>query len=121
MKKGKTALNRLVYSTDAGPRCMTCGWPAKDCRCSSSLSRPAETVPPKITAKLRLENRSSGKNVTVIDGLPSNPGFLESLAKELKKSCGTGGHAGDDFIELQGDQRERLRELLAKKGWAVKG
>jgi len=121
MKKGKTALNRLVYSTDAGRRCMTCGWPENECHCSSSLSAPPEPVPPKITAKLRLENRASGKNVTVLDGLPSNPAFLESLAKELKKSCGTGGRAGEGFVELQGDQKERLRDLLAKKGWTVKG
>ena len=121
MKKGKTALNRLVYSTDSSRRCMTYGWPEKECHCSSSLSAPLEPVPPKITAKLRLENRSSGKNVTVIDGLPGNPVFLESLAKELKRSCGTGGRAGESFVELQGDQKERLRDLLAKKGWTVKG
>jgi translation initiation factor 1 len=59
--------------------------------------------------------------MTVIDGLPSNTAFLESLARELKKSCGTGGRAGEGFVELQGDQRERLRELLTKKSWAVKG
>ncbi len=121
MKKGKTALNRLVYSTDSGRRCMRCGWPKKECHCSSSLSAPPAPVPPKITAKLRLENRSSGKSVTVLDGLPGNPAFLESLAKELKRSCGTGGHTGEASVELQGDQRERLRELLAKKGWKVKG
>ncbi len=121
MKKGKTALKRLVYSTEAGRRCMTCGWPEKECHCSSSLSAPPAPVPPKITAKLRLENRSSGKNVTVIDGLPGNSPFLESLAKELKKSCGTGGHTGEASVELQGDQRERVRELLAKRGWKVKG
>src|ERR1700730_12159313 len=112
MKKGKTALNRLVYSTDSGRRCMTGGWPEKECHCSSSLSAPAEPVPPKITAKLRLESRSSRKNVTVLDGLPANLVFLDSLAKELKKSCGTGGRAGEGFVELQGDQRERLRDLL---------
>jgi translation initiation factor 1 len=78
-------------------------------------------VADKITAKLRLENRASGKSVTVIDGLPRNAAFLESLAKELKKCCGTGGRAGEEWIELQGDHRERLTELLGKKGWTVKG
>src|SRR5712691_2300167 len=100
---------------------MTCGWPEKECRCSSSLPRPPESIPPKITAKLRLENRSSGKSVTVIDGLPDNPPLLDSLAKELKKSCGTGGRSREGCVELQGDQRERLRDLLVKKGWTVKG
>jgi translation initiation factor 1 len=80
-----------------------------------------EPVPEKPVARLRLENRASGKHVTVVDGLPDNRTFLEALARELKKACGTGGAAGDGVIELQGDQRERLRELLARKGMQVKG
>jgi translation initiation factor 1 len=113
--------DRVVFSTEKGRVCPRCGWPQADCHCSSSLENPPESVPDKITAKLRLENRSSGKSVTVIDGLPRNPEFLDSLAKDWKKSCGTGGHALEGSIELQGDQRERLRELLGKKGWKVKG
>ena len=111
---------RLVYSTGRGRVCGKCGWPADDCHCAAALAG-AEAVPAKIVAKLRLENRASGKSVTVVDGLPDNRTFLEELAKELKKACGTGGHVGETSVELQGDQRERLRDLLAKKGWAVKG
>ncbi len=44
-----------------------------------------------------------------------------ALSKELKKSCGTGGKVNDGLVELQGDQRERLRALLSTKGWTVKG
>jgi translation initiation factor 1 len=112
---------RLIYTSGAGRVCGRCGWPTSDCHCSSSLGAADETVPAELTAKLRIENRASGKSVTIVDGLPHNGPFLESLAKELKKSCGTGGHAGESFVELQGDQRERLRELLGRKGWAVKG
>ena len=39
----------------------------------------------------------------------------------LKKSFGTGGTAGDGFVELQGDRRETLRRLLSERGFAVKG
>src|SRR5262245_59068788 len=112
---------RIVYSTGRGRVCPKCGWPIDDCRCAASLAKGAEPVPEKPVAKLRLENRSSGKHVTVVAGLPDNRGFLEALARELKKACGTGGSAGEDVIELQGDQRERLRELLARKGMQVKG
>ena len=115
------ALRRLVYSTDRGCVCRACGWPENQCHCSSTLAAIQEPVPEKITAKLRFEKRASGKGVTVVDGLPNNRGFLESLARELKKSCGTGGRAAEGWVELQGNQRERLRELLAKKGWKVKG
>lgn len=78
-------------------------------------------MPEKPVAKIRVENRASGKHVTVIAGLPANREFLDALCRELKRACGTGGAAGEDSIELQGDQRDRLRELLAKKGMKVKG
>lgn len=78
-------------------------------------------MPDAITVKLHLETRASGKHVTVLDGLPDNRAFLETLCRELKKACGTGGAVGDGAIELQGDQRERLREMLARKDMRVKG
>jgi len=110
---------RVVFSTGKGRLCGKCGWPADDCHCSRSLD---EAVPAKITLKLRLETQGrGGKSVTVLDGLPRNAAFLEGLARELKRSCGTGGSAREATVELQGDQRERLRELLARKGWAVEG
>ena len=62
-----------------------------------------------------------GKTVTVVDGLPKNASFLESLAAELKRACATGGTATESAIELQGEHRDRLRKLLASKGWTVKG
>jgi translation initiation factor 1 len=112
---------RVVYSSGKGRICPGCGWPADDCRCSKALAPAAEAVPVKVTAKLRLEKRASGKSVTVIDGLPKNAAYLVSLLAALKKACGTGGHAGESWLELQGDQRERLRDLLARRGLGVKG
>jgi translation initiation factor 1 len=112
---------RVVYSSDKGRVCPKCGWPANDCHCAAEIAEPREAVPAKVTAKLRVENAGPGKKVTVIDGLPKNSEFLAALAKELKKSCGTGGKAGDGSVELQGDQRERLEDLLTRKGWTVKG
>ena len=117
----KGARRPLVYSTGKGRICPKCGWPEADCRCSSTLGASEEPVPGKITANLRVEKRGCGKVVTVIDSLPANREFLDGLARELKKSCGTGGRAGETFVEIQGDHRERLRELLARKGWVVKG
>ena len=112
---------RVVYSTEKGRVCPRCGWPAADCRCAATLSAGREEVPEKLVAKLRLEKRASGKSVTVVDGLPDNTELLAKLAKEWKKACGTGGSAAAGSIELQGDQRERLRDLLQKHGFRVKG
>jgi len=112
---------RTVYRTDGGRTCPRCGWPAKDCRCAATLAAD-EPIPDRIVAKLRIEKGGrGGKTVTIVDGLPKNAGFLTALAGELKRACGTGGTATESTVELQGDHRERLRPLLAARGWSVKG
>jgi translation initiation factor 1 len=62
-----------------------------------------------------------GKTVTVVYGLPRNRAFLKELAQELKRVCGTGGAPAEDSLELQGDLRDRVRDYLVKRGFAVKG
>jgi translation initiation factor 1 len=62
-----------------------------------------------------------GKVVTVVYGLPRNAEFLRALTQELKRACGTGGTAIEDGVELQGEQRDRVRDLLQKRGFSVKG
>jgi translation initiation factor 1 len=111
---------RTVYSTGAS-RCPKCGWPSDDCRCSDRSGRD-QPVPARIVAKLRLEKSGrGGKTVTVVYDLPRNQAFLRDVAGELKRACGTGGTVVDDTLELQGDVRDRVRALLAKKGWRIKG
>ncbi|MFZ5788054.1 MAG: stress response translation initiation inhibitor YciH [Acidobacteriota bacterium] len=110
---------RTVYSTANGPVCPVCGWPKSACRCSTRLE---QAVPEKIVAKLRVEKAGrGGKTVTVVDGLPRNASFLKTLAADLKRLCGTGGAAGESSVELQGDQREKLRAHLSSRGWTIKG
>jgi len=92
-----------------------------NCQCSERSGRD-ESLPARIIAKLRVEKSGrGGKTVTVVYDLPRNQGFLKELAGELKRACGTGGTVVDDTVELQGDVRERVRPLLAKKGWTIKG
>lgn len=111
---------RIVYSTGGGRVCPGCGWPAHDCRCSKG--RADQSVPDRIVAKLRVEKAGrGGKTVTVVYGLPRNAVFLKDLCTELKRTCGAGGAVAEDTVELQGDHRERIRDLLLKKGFVVKG
>ena len=115
------AEGRVVYSTGIGKVCPGCGWPAKDCKCSSRRG-VEESVPGRVVAKLRLEKKGrGGKTVTVVYDLPQNADFLKELAQDLKRACGTGGAVSENTVELQGDLRERVREHLEKKGWGVKG
>lgn len=112
---------RLVYSTNQGRTCPTCGWPSSNCQCSTRAAAE-EPVPARVTATLRMEKTGrGGKTMTVVDGLPRNGAFLKDLCAELKRLCGTGGAVAEATIELQGDLRERLRPYLLAKGFIVKG
>jgi translation initiation factor 1 len=112
---------RTVYSTAAGSICPTCGWPVRDCKCSTQFARD-EPLPSRIVAKLRMEKSGrGGKTVTVVYDLPRNQPFLKELAKELKRACGAGGSVVENTIEIQGDLRDRIRTALLKKGFQVKG
>ena len=110
-----------MYSTGAGRVCPTCGWPTRDCKCSLQFVRD-EPLPARIVAKLRMERTGrAGKTVTVVYDLPKNQPFLKDLVRELKRACGAGGAVVENTVEIQGDLRDRIRGVLAKKGWTVKG
>src|SRR4029079_2623307 len=92
---------RLVYSTGVGRVCPGCGWPERDCKCSTRAADAAVPARPGgILAKLRMEKKGGGgKMVTVVDGLPQNTAFLKELSQELKRACGTGGTASGGAVE----------------------
>ena len=54
----------------------------------------------------------------MVEGLP--PEQIKTTCKELKAKCGTGGTVKDGLVEIQGDHRDQIRELLESKGLAVK-
>lgn len=111
--------DRTVYSTERGSICRRCGWPAASCRCASQFEEP---IPDRIVARLRIERAGrKGKTVTVIEGLPRNQKLLKETAAELKRRCASGGTVVDGRIEIQGDHRDRVRDVLAEKRWVVKG
>lgn len=60
-----------------------------------------------------------GKAVTTISGVPLDDAGLRALAGRLKKRCGVGGSAKDGVIELQGDHRTVVVEMLRAEGYDV--
>lgn len=111
---------KLVYSTATGRQCPKCGWPASNCQCSRRAGAD-QPLPARIVAKIRIETAGrGGKTVTVVYDLPRNAAFLKDLCGELKRACGCGGAVREDAVEVQGDLRDRVRDVLQKKGFAIK-
>ena len=81
-----------------------------------------EVTPAQTILKLRIEKKGrGGKTVTVVDELPNNPKYFKGLLKELKRYCGSGGTVKGAQIEMQGQQIDKVRDFLVKKGFQVKG
>ena len=58
-----------------------------------------------------------GKTVTTVANVALDDAGLKELAGRLKKRCGVGGSVKDGVIELQGDHREVVLEVLKAEGY----
>ena len=111
--------NEVVYSVDGSGKNLINKKGKKGKKSKDSFP---EVNPSEVCLKLRIEKKGrGGKEVTVIHELPNNPPFFKKLLKELKNLCGTGGSQKESTLEIQGDQREKVRDFLIKKGFKTKG
>lgn len=99
--------NPLVYSTDSG-----------------RINTPSPThVVDKGDGIVRIRRETKGrkgKGVTTVSGLGLQEKELKDLAKQLKKLCGTGGSLKEQTIEIQGDNRDKIKSYLEQKNFTVK-
>lgn len=78
-----------------------------------------ETLPAE-KQSLRIEpdkRHRNGKTATLITGFIGSDDDLKELAKLLKTKCGVGGSARDGEILIQGDLRQKVKEILTKEGY----
>lgn len=99
-------LSNVVYSTDGG---------------RVEKEKKESITPSDGFAKVRRETKGrKGKGVITISGLGLDVKSLKELASKLKKTCGSGGSVVGETIEVQGDKRELIKQVLEKNGFKVK-
>ncbi len=100
--------NPLVYSTDFGK--------------ITSDDKNTDTAPKGDgIVRIRRETKGrKGKGMTTITGVDLPETDLKKLAKDLKKLCGTGGAVKEGVIEIQGDNRDKIKHVLEQRGFNVK-
>ncbi|WP_339766716.1 stress response translation initiation inhibitor YciH [uncultured Paraglaciecola sp.] len=99
--------NDLVYSTDGG----------------RIPAQKAQLARPKTDGIIRIRRETKGrkgKGVTTLSGMDMDATQIKALCTELKKMCGTGGAIKDAVIEIQGDNRDKIKLVLEKRGYTVK-
>lgn len=105
MTKDKNS--RLVYSTETG----------------RIKEEKSVTAIPQGDGIVRIRRETAGRNgkgVTTVTGVLLDEAKLKDLAKALKVICGVGGSLKEGVIEIQGDQRDKLKAELEKRGFTVK-
>lgn len=109
MSKKKLPTNGIVYSTDPQFH-----------QESDELS-PEETAPAsRQPLRVRLDTKQrGGKAVTLVEGFIGKDEDLETLGKQMKTFCGTGGSVKDRQIIIQGDQRTKILPWLKKNGYLL--
>ena len=109
-------MNKIVYSTEKNyeEKCQKCDEPLSRCVCNNHQVQSIDSQ----TAFIRREKKGrAGKTVTIISNIK---GELKSLQKEIQKKCATGGSIKNGKIEIQGDHRDKIAEIMKGKGCKVK-
>ena len=100
--------DKLVYSTGIG-------------KLSTQPESSSQRQPTDGIVRIRRETKGrKGKGVCTISGIDLDDGELKKLCSELKKACGTGGAVKQGVIEIQGDKRDKIKDILVNKGMTVK-
>ncbi|MBU1136439.1 MAG: translation initiation factor [Nanoarchaeota archaeon] len=89
--------------------CPKCGLPQQACICE-------EIVKSEQRIAVNVDKRKFGKLITIISGFKKDID-IKDIAKKLKNELACGGTVKDEKIELQGDHKRRIREVLIKLGF----
>ncbi len=91
--------------------CPKCGLPKELCVCETIAKESIEI-------EIKLEKRKFGKTYTIISGITKKDIDLKELTKKLKSKLACGGTFTENTIELQGDHRKRVKQILIEEGFS---
>ncbi len=91
--------------------CDICGLPKELCVCED-IARESQKI------KVYTARRKFGKLMTVIEGIDSKNINLKDLVKTLKTECACGGTFKEKRIELQGEHKKKVKNMLMKIGFS---
>ena len=92
--------------------CSVCGLPEELCMCEQ-IAKEQQKI------RILTDTRRYGKIVTVVDGIDATDIDLDDLARKLKTRCAAGGTAKEGRIELQGEHKRKVKEVLEELGFSV--
>ena len=81
---------------------------------------PEQQTLPKQQQKLRVwrdTHGRAGKVATVVRGFVGTSADLEQLGKTIKRKIGVGGSVKDGEIIIQGENRDRVLQILISDGY----
>lgn len=111
--QGLEDLGGLVFSSESGDH-------RKDREREAAAAGNGEHRSAGGRVKVRRETAGRrGKTATTVSDVPGSDDELRALAGRLKKRCGVGGSAKNGVIEIQGDHRDLVVELLRAEGFDV--
>ncbi len=89
--------------------CPDCGLPKDLCVCET-IAQENQKI------EVAIEKKKFGKVYTIIRGV-GNGVDIEELTKKLKTKFACGGTVKENQIELQGDHRQRAKQVLVGLGF----
>ena len=95
-----------------GELCQVCGLPKELCACEN-IAREQQLI------VISSQKRRYGKIVTIVEGVNENDINIDELARTLKTKCASGGTAKDGRIELQGEHRKKVEQVMKEMGFQV--
>ncbi|MFC2153958.1 translation initiation factor [Candidatus Altiarchaeota archaeon] len=89
--------------------CPKCGLPEDLCVCEV-MTKEGQKI------KVHSDKRRYGKIVTVVEGFQDVD--LHKIAKELKTHLACGGTSKENTVELQGNHKSKVKEVLIGMGFS---